>query len=75
MNSHPLHSIAVQKMCKKCEKKNTKIAGTVSRLKLVIKELNESLDRLKKEEAREGVEELLGTDRLMPSPISPISPI
>jgi hypothetical protein len=56
MNSHPLHSLTVQSMCKKCERKKAKLEGTMSRMKLLMKELNESLSKLKKEEKREGGE-------------------
>ncbi len=57
MNSHPLHSITVQKICKNCEKKKAKLEGTMSRLKLMIKELTVSVSRLKKEEQTAGGEE------------------
>jgi hypothetical protein len=48
MNSHPLHSVTVQIMCKKCEQKKAKLDGTMSKIKLLMKELNESLSKLKK---------------------------
>lgn len=61
MNSHPLHSLTVQRMCKKCERKKAKLERAMSRMKLLMKELNESLSKLKKEERREGGKETLGT--------------
>jgi hypothetical protein len=59
MNSHPLHSLTVQKMCKKCERKRVKLEGTILRTKLLMKQLNDSLTNLKKEEKREGGKEAL----------------
>ncbi|PMD26598.1 hypothetical protein NA56DRAFT_539922, partial [Hyaloscypha hepaticicola] len=47
MNSHPLHSLTVQTMCKKCEQQRAKLEGTISRTRLLMKELNESLTKLK----------------------------
>lgn len=53
MNSHPLHSVHAQKLCQKCDKKKAKLEGTTSKLKLLMKELNDSVARLKKEEKEE----------------------
>lgn len=49
MNSHPLHSVNVQRQCKKCLESKVKIDGTMSRLKCTLRELNESMVRLRKE--------------------------
>jgi hypothetical protein len=51
MHSHPLKTYKVQKLCKTCDEKKKKMEGTVSRLKTAIVELNESVQRLRKEEA------------------------
>jgi len=72
MNSHPLHSLAVQTTCKRCLKQQTKLDGTMSRLKLVMKELNESLSRLKNEEKTEGEEVLPDIDEGLQEPASPV---
>jgi hypothetical protein len=48
-------------MCKKCERKKVKLEGTISRMKLLMKELNESLSKLKKEGKREDGKEWLVT--------------
>jgi len=72
MNSHPLHSLAVQTTCKRCLKQQTKLDGTMSRLKLVMKELNESLSRLKNEEKTEGGEVLPDIDEGLQEPASPV---
>jgi hypothetical protein len=72
MNSHPLHSIAVQETCKKCEKKKAKLEGTTARINLVMKELNELLAKLQKDEKREDERESPATDELLQPLISPV---
>ena len=72
MNSHPLHSLAVQLMCKRCERKKVKLEGTMSRMKLLMKELNDSLSKLKKEEQREGGEISPGNPGALWIPVSTI---
>lgn len=49
-----------------------KLDGTISRINLAVKELNEVLAKLKKEEKREDGEESPGTDGPVQCPISPI---
>jgi len=43
-------------MCEKCVKKQMKLDKTMGRLKLVMKELNDSISKLKKEEKTEAKE-------------------
>lgn len=74
MNSHPLHSLTVQTMCKNCDRKRSKLEGTISRTKLLVKELNESLTKLKKEEKRESGEEALARINALAIWI-PLSPV
>lgn len=72
MNSHPLHSLTVQRMCKKCERKKAKLEGTMSRMKLLMEELNESLSKLKREEKRASGEISPGNPRVIWTPVSPV---
>jgi hypothetical protein len=72
MNSHPLHSLIVQSLCKKCERKKAKLEGAMSRMKLLMKELNESLSKLKREEKREGREISPVNPGALWIPVSPI---
>jgi hypothetical protein len=74
MNSHPLHSLTVQTMCKKCERKTAKLEGTMSRTKLLMKDLNESLTRLKREVKRKDVVEALADVETLALWI-PVSPV
>jgi hypothetical protein len=72
MNSHPLHSLTVQKLCKKCQRKRSKLEGTMSRLKALMKELNESLSKLKKEETRAQEPPLISIAGVEWIPVSPV---
>jgi hypothetical protein len=64
MWSHPLHSVRVHALCEDCELKRAKTAGTMTKLKLAMKELNETVGRLQK---LTGEREGTGT-----SPVSPL---
>jgi hypothetical protein len=59
-------------MCKRCERKKVKLEGTMSRMKLLMKELNDSLSKLKKEEQREGGEISPGNPGALWIPVSTI---
>jgi len=50
MNAHPLHSIVLERYCDVCQNKKGKLDGTMLRLKLMMKEINDSVERLKTEE-------------------------
>lgn len=45
MNAHPLHSISVEVVCKKCERKKLTTASVMLRAKLVLKDLRETVTR------------------------------
>ncbi|KAE9372241.1 hypothetical protein N431DRAFT_456979 [Stipitochalara longipes BDJ] len=72
MNSHPLHSLTTQKPCKKCERRKVKLEGTMSRLRLLMKQLNESVSKLKKEETREQRPLLVSIAGVQWIPVSPV---
>ena len=46
MWSHPLHSIKVDTVCKDCDFKRQKARGAMTKLKVAMQELNETVSRL-----------------------------
>jgi hypothetical protein len=52
-----MHSLKVQKDCRDCDLRRRKMAGTMSKLKLAMKELNDTVTRLRKRSTTEDVEE------------------
>jgi len=50
MLSHPFHTLRVENLCRGCElgKRKRKMAGTMTKLKQAMRELNETVQRLRK---------------------------
>ena len=65
MFAHPAQSIKLQILCQNCENKKMKTEGTMSKVKLAMKQLNDSISRLKAGEARDA-------DVPVVSPVSPV---
>jgi hypothetical protein len=52
MHSHPLKTFKIQRECNKCDEKKKKMDNTRWRVKAKLKELNESVQRLKKQKEK-----------------------
>lgn len=53
--SHPIHSIKVSKKCKACECKAQVVDGRLSKIKGLLTELNDTMERIKGGPARESM--------------------
>jgi hypothetical protein len=62
MFAHPLHSVKVQRMCKDCNWKAARTADKLTQVKMAMRELNETVRKLKMSGASEveGLEDVEG---------------
>lgn len=65
MNSHPLHCRKVSPVCKKCSKKTSRLNSRIGAAKLMMKEVNETVERLRSPPTATKLDQ---TDKTMQTP-------